>query len=168
MGPIAAAATHTTPKTHRHPSEMPSLAGDVAGRRYLAIIPATAIELELQAISLLALSTKTRPTAAAAPHTNPKTIPHPSEISSFPRDVVAAADAAVFTARAIELEVQVGCISPTLHKTLSSAARKSDSGASAASDASGGVHLGWGRARDCTQQRKNGQDCRGKTINKYC
>ena len=148
-----------SPKTHPHPSEMPSLAGYVTGPRYLAIIPDTAIELELQAISLLALSTKTRPTAVAAPHTNPKTIPHPSEISSFPRDVVAAAHAAFFTTRAIELEVQVGCIFPTLHKTLSSAARKSDSGASAASDALDGVHLEWGRARDCTQRRKNGQDC---------
>lgn len=43
-------------------------------------------------------------------------------------------------------------ISPTLHKTSSSAAGKRDAGAAAASDVSDGVYRGRGRAGDRTQQ----------------
>ena len=59
--PLAAAAPHTTPKTLPDPSDMPTVASDVAVPRDLAVFTATTIEMEVQVGASPQLCTRRRP-----------------------------------------------------------------------------------------------------------
>ena len=58
--PLAAAAPHTTPKTLPDPSDMPTVASDVAVPRDLAVFTATTIEMEVQVGASPQLCTRRR------------------------------------------------------------------------------------------------------------